>query len=185
MVDHIENVGNIDPDDNIDIVDEVFENAEINFENVGNIDPDDNIDIVDEVFENAEINFEDILDEEEEEESDEESLMPDDSGCDSDISEDNEDFAFRVVPHAEVNALNFLTKHCRIEFYYYSIEIAQPGICATCMINITNHELGIVRAYWRHETDSLERLRGRHCSNCRNPLFMYVPANMCRVCVQF
>jgi len=153
------------------------------FQNAGNIDNNDNIDIMDEMPENAEINFEDIIDEE----SDEESVMPDDSGCDSDISENDEDMALRVVPHAELNALNFRTKHCRIEFYYWSIEIELPGICATCMItmNIPNDGWGILRAYWHHETDSLGRLRGHNCSNCRNPLFMYIPANMCRVCVQF
>ena len=173
MADHIED------DDVIEIInDEISDDDVIEIMNDEILD-DDVIEIQNNEIENAEINFEDIISEEE---SDEESVMVDDSGCDSNISGDDGDFAVRVVPRAELNALNFRTKHCKIEFYY-SIEMQQPGICAMCMINITNHELGVLRAYWRHETDSFGRLRGRYCSNCWHPMFTYIPANMCRVCI--
>jgi hypothetical protein len=192
MADHIENDNFIeivngeildDDDDVIEIVnDDILDDDDVveivNDEILD--DNDDVVEIVNDEIENAEINFEDIMNEE----SDEESLMPDDSGCDSNTSEGDEDFAIRVVPRAELNAMNFRTRHCKIEFYYYSIEIQQPGICATCIINnITNHELGILRACWHHETDSFGRLRGRYCSNCGHPMFTYIPANMCRVCI--
>jgi hypothetical protein len=126
---------------------------------------------------NVQVNFEDLLDEE----SDEEGVLPDDSGCDSVISEDNENRVKKVVTTAELHALNFRTKHCMIQFYYSTG--GALAVCATCMIELSDIELGSMDAIQTHETDSHGRLHGDYCSKCQEPMYVYIPTNMCPVCM--
>ena len=100
------------------------------------IDDDNLMDIVNEVFEDVIV----------EDSSDEEDASSDDSAYNSDDSENlEEDIVERVVPFSELHALNLNTRHCMIQFYYYSIE--EPGICASCVIRFRDNEMGVL-----HET---------------------------------
>jgi hypothetical protein len=116
------------------------------------------------------------------ESDDEEAVLPDDSGCDSVISEDPGNRLQKVVPIAELRALNFRTKHCMIQFYYWTG--GALSVCASCMIELSDIDLGSMVAVQTHETDSLGRLRGDYCSNCRLPMYVYIPTNMCPRCMQ-
>jgi hypothetical protein len=124
----------------------------------------------------ADDDFIDIADEE----SDEESVLSDDSACISDCSENLVDLVERVVPFSELHALNLNTRHCLIQFYYYSIE--EPGICASCMIRLLGNEMGVLHAVRHHETGFLGALNGQYCSQCAMPMFTYIPCNMCSIC---
>ena len=147
------------------------------FENIANIDPDDLMDIVDDAFENAEVNFEELMDEE----SEEESVLSDDSACISDQSEDLEEHVEKVVSSAELHALNSRTKHCMILFGYSTG--GALSVCATCIIELSDVELGGLNAVRIHETGPIGALNGRYCSNCRQPMCIYIPTNMCPLCV--
>ena len=138
-------------------------------ENIDNVGPDDRINIENDV----QVNVED---------SDEESVLPDDSGCDSVISEDLENRMKKVVTSAELHALNYRTKHCMIQFYYSTG--GALAVCATCMIDLSDIELGSMDAIQTRETDSVGRLRGDYCSSCRQPMYIYIPTNMCPRCLQ-
>jgi hypothetical protein len=144
-------------------------------DHIENVDPNDRINIDNDV----QVNFEDLIDED----TDEESVLPDDSGCDSVISEDLENRVEKVVTSAELRALNFRTKHCMIQFCYSTG--GALAVCATCMIDFSDIELGSMDAVQIHETDSLERLSGDYCSSCMQPMFTYIPTKMCPMCVKF
>jgi hypothetical protein len=123
---------------------------------------------------NVQVNFEDLLDED----SDEEVVLPDDSGCNS---ENLENRVEKVLTNAEIHALNFHTKHCMIQFCYSTG--GALAVCATCMIELSDMELGSMDAVQTHITDSHGRLRGDYCSKCQEPMYVYIPTNMCPVCM--
>jgi len=135
------------------------------------IDDDDLMDIINEVFEDVIV----------EDSSDEEDASSDDSAYNSDGSENlEEDIVERVVPFSELRALNLNTRHCMIQFYYYSIE--EPGICASCVIRFRDNEMGVLHAARHHETGALGALNGVYCTQCAMPMFTYIPRNMCSIC---
>ncbi|KYN21192.1 Uncharacterized protein K02A2.6 [Trachymyrmex cornetzi] len=79
--------------------------------------------------ENLEVNFEDILNEDS---SDEESVLSDDTGFVSDLTEYETDLEEKFVPAAEIRALNDRTKHCMIQNYWTS---GGPlTLCSECMV---------------------------------------------------
>ncbi|KYQ58862.1 hypothetical protein ALC60_02133 [Trachymyrmex zeteki] len=87
---------------------------DIVFENIRNVDPEHLKHIIDEVFEEMEIDFEEIMDQE----SSDEEVLSDDTGCASDLSEYNMDHVEKHVSSPEIRALNIRTKHCMIQCYY-------------------------------------------------------------------
>ena len=142
---------------------------------IEDIDSDDSMDIE---WEDLDRNIENLVDE------DEEAVLSDDSGCDSVISEQpDENLVERVLPNAQYNALNRNTKCCMIQFYYVAEDRSQKEICVTCMFESKSEDLGVVRTVRYHETDSYICLREKYCSYCRKPVFMYIPCNMCPICV--
>jgi len=146
---------------------------------VNNMNDENFMNIVDEVFEEMEID--DII-EEIEDESDEEHALSADSDCISDCSDDLKEVSRKTITNAQLNALNEGTKHCAIYFYYSTG--GALAVCASCMINLVGAELGEMYATRKHVTDSHGAIDGRSCSNCRNPLFLIFPCNMCPMCTQ-
>ncbi|KYQ59262.1 hypothetical protein ALC60_01721, partial [Trachymyrmex zeteki] len=83
-------------------------------ENIGNADPRQLKNIINEVFiTEMEVNFEEIMNEDSDEE-----VLSDDSGCASDMTEYDTDRVEKFVPSPEIRALNSRTKHCMIQCYY-------------------------------------------------------------------
>ncbi|KYQ59723.1 hypothetical protein ALC60_01249 [Trachymyrmex zeteki] len=140
---------------------------------VRNIPEEDLMDIVDEVFEDA--NFEDIMDDD-----DNVSALSDDSGCNSDQSEDRSDEGTKnkIIYPQEVLALNELTKQCAIYFYYTTGGLSI--LCTSCMVRLTNTEhMYIMRKY---VIKSHAAIDGKYCSECRRPCFVIFSCNMCPIC---
>jgi len=149
---------------------------------------DDFMEVEIDAFEEAEIHIQNIIREREIErenaDRDEEAALSDDSGCNSDHVQP-EDFLERIVPNAQINALNINTKHCMIEIYYKMEDLfATSSICITCMTEDSDSmDLGIVSIVRRHEIDSYIELRGVYCTSCRKPTFINIPCNVCPICV--
>ena len=135
-------------------------------------------DIADDEFMEIENNFE-ILDEES---SDEDRALSDDSDCISDCSEDLMQITEKIVPRAEIIALNVRTKQCAIYFYYSTG--GAIGVCASCMISLSDENVGRMYAVRKHVTESYDVINGQYCSDCRQPLFLIFPCNMCPICTQ-
>lgn len=137
--------------------------------------------IADEDFRNAGNDFEALMDED----SSDEELHPlsDDSDYASDCSDDSDDAEIinKVVSASELRALNANTKHCAIYFYYSTG--GALAVCATCMIQLTDVNLGSMHAVVKHEIKAHDALGGRWCSNCRDPLHQIYPSNVCPMCV--
>jgi len=145
-----------------------------------NINDEDFVNIVDEVFEEMEVN--DFIEEIEEigdesDESDKDHVLSADSDYISNCSDDLTEISRKVVTNSQLNALNG-TKHCAI---YYSMDSA---VCASCMIDLVGVELGEMYPTRRHVIDTHDAIDGRYCSNCRNRLFFIFPCNMCPMCTQ-
>jgi len=81
-----------------------------------------------------------------------------------------------------INALNGGTKQCAIYFYYSTG--GALVVCASCMINLVDVQLGQMYATRKHVIDSHDAIDGRYCSECRSPLFLIFPCNMCPICTQ-
>lgn len=125
--------------------------------------------------ENMEVNFED-----EGESSDEVDALSDESAYNSDQSEDLEKIVKKVVTTAEIRALNRSTKFCMIQCYYITSD--SLAVCATCMINIADIERETLCNFRKHETNFIDALNGRSCSNCRMPMYTVFPCNNCPEC---
>jgi len=144
---------------------------------------EDLMNIVDEVFDEVfdEMQVDDII-EEIGDESDEEHVLSADSDCISDCSDDLTEINRKIITNAQLNALNGGTKHCAIYFYYSTG--GALAVCASCMINLVGVELGEMYPTRKHVIDSYDAIDGRYCSDCRNPLFLIFPCNMCPICTQ-
>jgi len=147
---------------------------------------DDFMEVEIDAFEEAEIHIQNILNADRDEDTDEEAALSDDSGCDSDHTDYSEypvDVVERVVPTAQINAVNRNTKHCMIEFHY-KLELNDAIVCTTCMAEDSNSIIsGVVRVVRRHQTDSYIQLRGAYCTSCRRPTFIEIPCNVCPICI--
>jgi len=131
--------------------------------------------------------MDDIIEEIEEigdesDESDEDHVLSADSDYISDCSDDLTEISRKVVRNSQLNALNEGTKHCAIYFYYSTGSAL--AVCASCMIELVGVDLGEMYPTRRHVIDTHEAIDGRYCSNCRNPLFLIFPCNMCPMCTQ-
>jgi len=147
--------------------------------------------IVEEVFEEMEVD--DIIEEmevdeeieeigDESDESDEDHVLSADSDYISDCSDDFTEISWKVVRNSQLNALNGGTKHCAIYFYYSTG--GALAVCASCMIELVGVDLGEMYSTRRHVTDTHAAIDGRYCSDCRSPLFLIFPCNMCPMCTQ-
>jgi len=145
-----------------------------------NINNEDLVNIINEVFEEMEVD--DIIEEMDGESSDENQPSSDDSGCISDCSEDFTKISEKIVDNSQINALSGPTKHYAIYFYYstYGTYVA----CASCVINLRYVCLELISAMQNHVTDYHDAIDSKYCSNCRNPLFTIFPCNMCPICTQ-
>jgi len=76
---------------------------------------EDIINIVDEVFEEMEV---DDIEEIGDESSNEDHVLSADSDCISDCNNDLTQISQKIVTYSQINALNEGTKHCVIYFYY-------------------------------------------------------------------
>lgn len=152
----------------------------LNRENVFNMDEEDFINMVDEVFGNEEVEMEiDNIDIDIEDE-DEEHALSDDSNYVSDQSDDLTDYAEKIVTRSELLALNNNKKHCSIQFYYSTG--GALTVCAECMVRLADTDIGIIYAVRKHEIDTLNALNYRFCSNCRQSVCVIMPCNMCPIC---
>ena len=107
-------------------------------------------------------------------------MLSDDSGCASDMSEYEIDRVEKFVQPSEIRTLNARTKHCVI-YNYYTTGGALT-VCTACMIRIGDiNDVGMyhVREY---EIGSFDRLDGKSCTNCREPLYSIFSCNMCPLC---
>ena len=144
---------------------------------IDNFEDEASSDIGDNEFMEIEHNFEAILDEES---SDEDRALSDDSDCISDLSEDNTEVVNKIISPSEINALNERTKQCTIYFYY--TDGARYVTRSSCMIRIGSTRT--TYAIRKHVIESYDAIDGRFCSECRTPLFLIFPCNMCPICTQ-
>jgi len=113
---------------------------------------------------------------------DEDQALSADSDCISDCSENSTEFREKIVSVAEINALNARsTKFCII-YSYYSTGGAL-AVCATCMIALQGVDSQMMYAIKKHIIETLDAMDGRFCSNCRDPLYLTFPCNMCPICI--
>jgi len=96
---------------------------------------EDIVNIVDEVFEEMEVD--DIIEEIGNESSDEDYVLFTDSDCISDCSDNLTEISQKIVINSQINALNGGTKQCAIIYFYYSTDGAL-AVCASCMINLVD-----------------------------------------------
>lgn len=166
--------------DRPNIDDDAFEDIDM----VVNFDPEDLANI-DDVFDvDMNVNFEDLMNEESDEESsDEERALSDDSGHNSYQSDEDDytDDYIKIVPRAEILALNNNTRHCKIEFYYYSTSDALV-MCAKCMVRLADTEIGAPQANMEHTIAPIEAIEGQSCSECLDPTYTIFPSHMCPYC---
>ena len=127
------------------------------------------------VMDVIDVNFEDVIDDE-----DEESVVSEDSNYTSDCSEEFNDTIEKHLTHAEVSVITARTRHCAIYFYYTTG--GTYSACAECIMQIADTDFNIMHAFRKHITDAFGRLDGKYCSNCRQPMFVLIPCNMCPVC---
>jgi len=145
---------------------------------IDNINDEDFVNIVDEVFEEMEIdNIIEKIDEigDESDESDEDHVLSADSDCISDCSDDLMEIIRKVLTNSQLNALNGGTKHCAIYFYYSTG--GALAVCASCMIDLVGVELEMYPTR-RHVIDTYDAIDGRYCLNYKNPLFLIFSCNM-------
>jgi len=132
------------------------------------------------VFE--EMDVDNIIEEEMGGESDEDGPLSDDSDCISDCSEDFTQFDEKILDSSQINALNGNTKQCAIYFYYSTGN--DYNVCALCINGLRGVHIDFISAIRKHVTNYHDAIEGRYCSNCRNPLFIILPCNMCPTCTQ-
>jgi len=144
------------------------------------INNEDLMNIVDDVLE--EMDIDNIIEEEMGGESDEDGPLSDDSDCVSDCSEDFTQFDEKILDNSQINALNGNTKQCAIYFYYSTGN--DYNVCASCMIDLRDVHIDLLSAVRKHVTNYHDAIEGRYCSNCRKPLFLILPCNMCPICTQ-
>ena len=130
--------------------------------------------------------------------SDDEDVIMDNENSDEDMISDEDGFSIisdsasyssegftdhveKFVSHADLT-LNERTKHCAI-FFYYSTGGAL-AFCAECIIDMWDIREGM-SAIREHQTDHLENLNYRACSNCRQPVYVIIPCNMCPECALY
>jgi len=120
------------------------------------------------MFEEMEVDFEKIMDQD-----------SNDIGYASAMSENEIDRVEKFVLAPEIRMLNARTKHCMIHNYYTTGDALT--VCTACMIRIA--DINDVRIYHvrEHKTGSFNRLDGRSCTNCREPLYSIFSC-MCPLC---
>ena len=118
-------------------------------------------------------NFEALLDES----SDEDHALSDDSNYISDRSEIT-DVDDKIVDNLQILALNGHTKVCTIYFYYSTG--GALALCTSCMISI--QDVGLMYAVRKHVIELHDVVDSRFCANCRNPVYIIFPCNMCPIC---
>ena len=179
IADDIEIVNIADDEQIVDIVDdtEIVDIAD-DIEIVNIADDKEDIDIAGSDYENS--NDEDMVvdDFENSYEDDEDSLVSDVSDSTS-YSIDFVDRVEKFVSHEDFLKLNERSEHCAI-FFFYSTGGAL-ALCAECMIDMWDIREGM-SAVREHQTDRLENLDHRACSNCRQSMYVIIPRNMCPVC---
>ncbi|EZA56057.1 hypothetical protein DMN91_005600 [Ooceraea biroi] len=121
------------------------------------------------------------VDNNEDEDSDEESVLSNDNAYFS--NEDKvEEETDRIIPDSHRRALSASTIMCAIYCYYTTG--SPTDLCVSCMIDMTNVDLGpVVYIMRRHEVDTWDGIRGCWCTNCRAALYVIFPRNMCSVCM--
>jgi len=87
----------------------------------------------------------------------------------SDCSDDLTEITEKIVTNSQINGLNGGTKQCAIYFYYSTG--GALAVCASCMINLVDIQLGQMYATRKHVIDS-HAIDGRYCSEMQNPLFL-------------
>jgi len=145
-----------------------------------NINDEDLMNIVNEVFEEMEVD--DIIEEMNGESSDEDQPLSDDSGYISDCSEDFTKISEKIVDNSQINVLSGRTKHSAI-YFYYSTD-GTYAACTSYMIDLRYVRLELISAIQKHITDYHDAIDGKYCSNCRNSLFTIFPCTMCPICTQ-
>jgi len=138
---------------------------------------EDFMNIVDDVFD--EINMDDII-EEMGGELDEEGPLSEDSDCISDCSEDFTEYNEKIIDSSQINALN--GKQCAIYFYYSTGD--NYDVCTTCMMNLRGVHIDVLSAVRKHVINYHNEIEGKYCSNCKKPVFLILPCNMCPTCTQ-
>ena len=123
-------------------------------------------------------NFEAISDES----SDEDHALSDDSDYISDHSEDLTESVDKIVSNSQIITLNGRTKFCTTYFYYSTS--GALALCASCMIVLQDANVGHMYAVRKHVIELHDAVDGRFCSNCRNPLYLIFPCNMCPICTR-
>ncbi|KYN22128.1 hypothetical protein ALC57_05480 [Trachymyrmex cornetzi] len=176
MVDHLENIGNIEDTDGVEFDENIGNGEDMNdvvFENIRNMNEEQ----LDEVFNGMDVDFENILDQDS---SDEESILSDDVGFTSDASEYETDIEEKFIPAAEIRALNDRTKYCMIQSYYTT---GGPlTVCAACMVLLANIDTVGMHYIKKHSINYIDALNGRSCTNCRVALYTIFPCNKCPQC---
>ena len=134
----------------------------------------------------ANVNFEDILDESSSssssssEEEEEDRALSEDSNYISDHS-DSDDLtiiADKVVDNSQILALSGRTKVCTIYFYYTTGD--SSALCTSCMISIQDFDH--MYAVRKHVIEIHDAVESRCCSNCKNPVYLHFPCNLCPIC---
>jgi len=158
----------------------------VNIANLHNMNDEDFRNNVDEFFDENGMEIDNIIQENEmeidniQENGDEDHVLSADSDCISDCSDNFTGIYRKVVKDSQLNSLNGRTKHCAI-YCYYSTGGAL-AVCASCMIELAGEPLGGMYLTRRHVTDTHDAIDGRYCSDCRHPLFVIFPCNMCPMC---
>jgi len=99
---------------------------------VDNINDEDIVNIVIEVFEEMEVD--DIIEKMGDKSSDGDHALSTDSDCINDCSDDLTEISQKIVTNSLINALNRGRKQYAIYFYYSTSDTL--AVCASCMINL-------------------------------------------------
>ncbi|KYM93644.1 hypothetical protein ALC62_15756 [Cyphomyrmex costatus] len=122
------------------------------------------------------VDVEDVMDVE----SSDDSVLSVDTGCVSDL-ENTTDRVRKIIPDAQIRALGvFRVKHCQIQCYYSTG--GALALCAECMVNIADAEVGSMLLIRKHDTDFIEVLSAETCSNCRKLMCLVFPCSVCPIC---
>ena len=76
----------------------------------------------------------------------------------------------------KIRTLNACIKHCVIHNYYTTGRALT--VCTACMIRIVDiNDVGMYHV--REQTGSFDKLDGRSCTNCKEPLYSIFSCSMC------
>lgn len=108
--------------------------------------------------------------------------MSSDSDYFSDEDDGHKEVIDKIVSRSEIVALNGRTKECVIYFYYSTG--GALALCPSCMIAVSDLDIGPMYAVRKHFVDLRDTMHYRACSKCRESLYMTFPCNMCPICTK-